>query len=134
MESVSSKKYLKWSDDLMFRFMDLYQSHPCLWDYKKDVYKNKSARDTAINNIIIEMGIVELTPADVKNKIKTIRTMYKKELALINKSKKSGAGTADIYEPRLLWFRRADTFLRTVSFARKSTSSLVTTADYLSIK
>ena len=37
---------------------------------------------------------------DIKNKIKTIRTMYKKELTMNLKSTKSGTGTGDdLYKP-----------------------------------
>ncbi|XP_050362097.1 uncharacterized protein LOC126781244 [Nymphalis io] len=64
-----------------------------------------------------------MTEADIKNKIKSIRTMYRRELLLIIKSKKSGAAPDDVYKPRLNWFNQADSFLRAVTVARESISS-----------
>ena len=82
----------------------------------------KDARDRAIQEIIMELNL-DLTDADIKNKIKSIRTVYKKELTLIFISKKSGDKT--IYEPKLIWFKHAASFLRPVTVARQSTSHLV---------
>ncbi|XP_050305043.1 uncharacterized protein LOC126742436 [Anthonomus grandis grandis] len=70
-----------------------------------------------------------MTCEDIKNKIKSVRTMYKKELNLVLKSVKSGAGTSDIYKPKLVRFERADAFLRSVPTTRDSTSNLVTSVE-----
>lgn len=104
---ASSKKGFKWSDALTFKFLDLYQQHECLWNQTLVIYKNKDARDTAIQAIIVDMECEGLSIDDIKNKIKTLRTMYKKKLNLVLKSMKSGAGNADIYKPRLVWFEKA---------------------------
>jgi len=41
------------------------------------------------------------------------------------KSEKSGAGLADVYVPRLFWFKKADEYLRGVSEAKNSILNLV---------
>lgn len=98
MTSISrAKKGLKWTNSLLRRFLNLYQQHECLWNNNCELYKTS---ETAIRKIIIGLD-VDLTEADIKNKIKSIRTIYRKELRLILKSKKSITGSADLYEPKL---------------------------------
>lgn len=118
---------LKWSEGTMIKFIDLYHNHDCLWNHRLDSYKNKNARDNALCVIAREMGIDGpiITATDVRNKIKTIRTMYKKELTIVLRSKKSGTGTDDVYKPKLFWFKKVDEFLRGVSAQRNSSSNWV---------
>lgn len=116
---------LKWSESVMLKFLELYQNHDCLWNHRLDKYKNRDARESALGSIIKEMEIDGLTIADLKNKIKTIRTMYKKEHSLVCKSKKSGMGTDEIYVPKLFWYKTADLFLNNVTNSRDTSSNFV---------
>lgn len=109
----------------MSLFLDSYQSHPCLWDTTAEIYRNSQARTSALEQIIKEMGKKDLTIADLKNKIKNIRSIYNRELSKIRDSGKSGAGTDDIYKPQLKWFEKADLFLRRISQSRRSKSNMV---------
>lgn len=80
---------LKCPERVMLQFLELYQKHDCLWNYRLEKYKNKDARKNALNSIVKEMEISGLTIIDLKNKIKTIRTMYKKNIHwFANKKKK----------------------------------------------
>jgi hypothetical protein len=45
-----------------------------------------------------------LTAECVRRKIKIIKTVHSQELNKIMKSKKTGAGTNDLYKPKLVWF------------------------------
>lgn len=54
-----------------------------------------------------------------------IKATYRGELLKVSESKTSGAGTDDVYVPKLPWFTAADSFLRDVVITRKSTSNLV---------
>ncbi|XP_075233759.1 uncharacterized protein LOC142331614 [Lycorma delicatula] len=47
----------------------------------------------------------------------------------MNESKSSGAGTDDVYEPKLPWFTAADSFLRIVVIRRKSKPNLPDEVD-----
>lgn len=116
---------LKWSESVMMKFLELYQKYDCLWDYRTDKYRNKDARENALGCIVKEMEIPGLTIADMKNKIKSIRTMYKKEHSLFCKSIKSGMGTEELYVPKLFWYKRADLFLNGVTNTRDTSSNLV---------
>lgn len=116
---------IKWSESVTFRFLELYNEQDCLWNHRLDSYRNRDARENALNIIVKEMGIPGLGITDIKNKIKTIRTMYKKEYTLVCKSKKSGMGTEDMYVPKLFWYKRADEFLKGVTTTRETMSNLV---------
>jgi hypothetical protein len=48
----------------------------------------------------------------------SIKNVYRQELTKIKKSKKSGAGADDVYQPKLAWFKRADIFLKNVVSSR----------------
>lgn len=62
----------------MMKFSKLYYEHDCLWNHRTDKDRNKYARENALESIVKEMWISGLTIADLKNKIKTSRIIYKK--------------------------------------------------------
>lgn len=92
----------------------------CVWFVSKLGSKRESVRTNSgradLNGVTID---------DLKAKIKTIRTRYASELSKVQNSLKSGAGTDDIYIPKLFWYKQADTFLRSVCVPRRSTSTQV---------
>ncbi|KAL1501801.1 hypothetical protein ABEB36_007059 [Hypothenemus hampei] len=110
----------RWTEADMDTFLEVYQEHEELWNPKLELYRNNGARKRALSDIIKRMNKPNLTVSDMKIKIKNIRTTYKRELTKILKAKKSGNGTDDCYEPVLIWFKKADTFLRNVTEARGS--------------
>jgi plasmid replication initiation protein len=83
--------------------------------------KNNSGAERLKRNVAVES--VEV----LRKKTKSIKNVYQQELTKIEKSKKSGAGTDDIYQPQLAWFKRADIFLKNVVSSRTTTSNLVPT-------
>ncbi|KAK5647973.1 hypothetical protein RI129_002865 [Pyrocoelia pectoralis] len=114
----------RWSDEKTTLFLELYKNYPCLWDNTSDTYHKVHIREKAYNNFLQELNLPNLTIPDIKAKIKTIRTRYCSELAKIRKSDRSGAGADDIYVPRLMWFKEADSFLRAVCTPKSSTSNM----------
>lgn len=82
--------------------------------------------------MLTDLNLPGLTVADIKAKIKTIRTRYVAELSKIRNSERSGASVDEVYEPRLFWFKDADVFLRNVCTPKPSSSNLkVSTFTYL---
>ena len=77
-----------------------------------------------------ELNLNNLTVEGLKLKIKSIRMHYSTELVKIRKSEPSGAGTDDIYVPKLFWFAEAGSFLRTVCVLRSSSATKVSTNYY----
>ena len=115
----------KWLDHHVPRFLDSYRQYECLWNPGNSDYKGRTpAREKAYAAMLSDLGLPGLTVADIKAKIRTIRTRYAAELSKIRKSERSGAGTDDVYRPRLHWFKDADSFLRPVTTAKRSSSNL----------
>jgi hypothetical protein len=96
----------------------------CLWNHREDKYKYKDVRENALRSNVKKIKIADLTTVDVKNKIKTIRTMYKKEHALVCKSVHGGMGADELYVPKLLWYKRADVCLKGVTNTRATSSPM----------
>jgi hypothetical protein len=71
--------------------LDLLINQECLWDVKSENYRNRHIRDKALEEMVKELNIPDVTPEDVKLKIKKIRTRYSYELGKVLKSEKSGA-------------------------------------------
>ncbi|XP_066978154.1 uncharacterized protein [Macrobrachium rosenbergii] len=101
---------MRFSDDQLMKFIQLYEEHKCLWMYGAPSYKNKAMRISALEKIVKEMALPKLDIAECKNKIKNIRSQYCQELKKIGDSKRSGADT--LYKPTLTWFDQVDGFLK----------------------
>jgi hypothetical protein len=54
-------------------------------------YRNKNARQTAMEKIVEKIGWENFTTEDPKQKIKSLRVTYQQEFNKIEKSKRSGA-------------------------------------------
>ena len=106
----------------MVSFLEAYRRQECLWNVRTAEYSKSVSREKAYSEMVEELNLPGLSIADVKNKIKTVRTRYMAELNKIRISEKSGVD--DIYEPRLFWFKHADLFLRSVSNPKPSSSNL----------
>ncbi|XP_026746865.1 uncharacterized protein LOC113508093 [Trichoplusia ni] len=60
---------------------------------------------------------------EVTKKIKNLRSTYNQELLKIEKSKKSGSGTDEIYKPSIKWFDSMDYIMKIINLKEKETSS-----------
>jgi hypothetical protein len=49
---VCSNMARRWSDDLMRKFVTLYEGEPDFWDSSSENYKNKHAREAALERIV----------------------------------------------------------------------------------
>ena len=131
--SESEKKFNapKWSSDQVIRFLEMFEGHELMWNAKHPDYANKNKRDLALMKLMGELeecGIPVNTIPILRQKIKTIRNTYRQEyLKVITSKQKSGSGTDDLYEPKLVWFKTANSFLREVVLSRSSSSNLVST-------
>ncbi|KAH8245336.1 hypothetical protein KR032_009100 [Drosophila birchii] len=94
-------------------FLEAYRRQPCLYNSVLDTYKNRVSREKAYEAIIKALKIPQLTVVDIKLKIKSVRTVYSKELRIWMREKELGR----CYEPKLFWFKLADSFLRSVSLS-----------------
>ncbi|XP_066971896.1 uncharacterized protein [Macrobrachium rosenbergii] len=102
--SVKEKKVATGTEKETLLLIELYRQNPCLWNVKADVYKDRNKRVAAINEITAGMNRsgLSVTASEVKKKIESIRSQFRRELRKLGKSKKSGPGADDIYTP-ILW-------------------------------
>jgi hypothetical protein len=68
--------------------LDLLSSHECLWNVKSESYRNRNIRDKALEEMVKQLNIPDLTQEDVKLKIKSIPSRYSSELAKVLKTEK----------------------------------------------
>jgi hypothetical protein len=59
-------------------------------------------RDKGMKKLLQELSIEELNADCVGRKIKVLKILYRQKVNKIMKSKKSGAGTNDLYKPQLV--------------------------------
>lgn len=106
-------------------FFETYREYTCLWKIKSPEYHDKFARKTAMEALTNKFKEIEpeVNEEIVKKKINNFRTSYKRELKLVQKSKKSGAGSDEIYVPKL-WYYDYLTFLDDQEIPSASTSNL----------
>ena len=124
----------KWKNNEISKFLLELRKFPCLYDLSNEEYKKKDERESAFNDLLNNLRkheeFISLTPEQLKNKKCSLQNTYKQEVQKVRNSKKSGAGTSDIYKPKLEWFAEADCFLKectstrnTMNNVRKSISS-----------
>ena len=94
----------EWTRQATGSFINLLQEYPCLWKVKSQHYKNKNLRSLALEKILLEMKQMEcmrdVNIENLKRKINTLRSQYRKEKKLELDSKKSGKYYLD--QPNLI--------------------------------
>lgn len=92
-----------WTKEQTMELIVLYEGEPILYNILGEDYTNRKKKEEAF--VRIKNNIIAIRPdtsvKDIKVKIKTLRTQYKMEKTNMIKSKKSGAGTGDVYCPKL---------------------------------
>lgn len=92
--------------EFLTEFIELYRSFPCLWLVKCKDYSDRNKKDIAYTELVKKYQ--ECDPSADRNtvvkKINALRTVYRKELAKVIQSEKSGTGADDIYKPTLWYF------------------------------
>ncbi|KAF5275138.1 hypothetical protein FQR65_LT16772 [Abscondita terminalis] len=118
---------VKWDGNQIISFLNLYEKYDILWNIQLKDHMNKARRETAFEKLLKELqetGFENIDMNILKARIKTIKTVYRQEVNKIVKSKKSGSGTDDLYKPKLMWFARADSFLRSMVINRETTNNM----------
>lgn len=123
--SAPSTSYFEWTKALTLKLIELYRDRPCLYQIKSDLYKNRIEKTKAYADILHHIQIVNpvCSLEILKKKLNTLRSQYRKELKLMNTSRKSGAGTHEVYVPKLWCFYELR-FLDDGELQRESTSNL----------
>jgi hypothetical protein len=94
----------RWNANEIIKFLELYETHELLWNFRHKDYLNKNKRELSFEKLVLELREHGFESIDVKlvgKKLKTIRNMYRQKLSKITNSKKSSADTDDLYKTKL---------------------------------
>lgn len=85
----------------MTKYGSKYKDLKCLWDIRCKGYSNRDKKKDAYSELLVVYKLIkpEASIDDVKKKINTLRSNFRKELKKIHDTKRSGAGADDIYQP-----------------------------------
>lgn len=82
------------TDEEIFSLIKEYEQHPCLWQKSHQDYKNNFKKIDAINAIAV---LLNLTAEFVKDKCRSLRTIYFQN---VQKAKKGKSGSGASSQPR----------------------------------
>ncbi|KAM4031382.1 uncharacterized protein ACNLHF_018848 [Anomaloglossus baeobatrachus] len=113
-------------EEFVRELLDLYKSLPCLWKIKSAEYSDRIKKQAAYAPLVElfkkHSGGEAVDAKLVKKKIQGLRTVYKKEVNKVEQSKKSGAGTDQVYVSPL-WYYNLLEFTRDQELPRRMESS-----------
>ncbi|CAJ0945933.1 unnamed protein product [Ranitomeya imitator] len=118
------------TEEFVRELIEMYRSLPCLWQIKSADYSNRNKKKEAFAKLVAlfkqHNPSEKVDESVVWKKIQVLRTVYKKELNKVVKSKKSGAATDEVYVPSLwyfdlLGFTRDQELLRTMASSMRQT-------------
>ena len=103
---------LEWKREDVLLLLSCYKEHPVLWNVKLTEYRDRNAKEIAYLKIheVMQNDIQNITTEQIKKKIHTLRSQYKREIKFIRESKKSGMAAEDVYNANCiqcqlaLWF------------------------------
>ena len=95
----SEKKFL-------LELIEVYKTLPALWNIKSDCYSDRTKKDNAYKTLLqkFKEQYPEGTKDELKKRINSLRTSFRKELKKVKDSTRSGAGADEIYDPSLWCF------------------------------
>ena len=116
---------LFFSPEFLIQFIEMYRNLPCLWKVKSEDYSNNIMRQKAWEDLV--QFSTKINPsADiswVKKKVHTMRGSFRKEMKKVAASSKSGAGTEELYKPKL-WYYEHLLFTKSEETPRQSSSNV----------
>jgi len=94
----------------------MYEKYPLLWNIMHKDYSNIKLKDEIFKSFYLQLesqGLIEeMDKKQLKAKIMNIKDVYRNERAKIEKSRKIGSATDDIYHPKLVWFDRQTFYVK----------------------
>lgn len=92
--------------EFLIEFIQVYRSLPSIWKVKSKEYSDRIKKNKAYEQLLTKLKEIDkiATVATVKKKIDSLRGSFRKELKKVKASTTSGAGTEEVYKPRLWYF------------------------------
>lgn len=122
---AKNTRVMKLQDSETARFLELYHSEIVLYDTSIEEYRDHDLRMAATKRISDALKIPGFGPKEVISKFKNLRNSFCQEMKKIADSERSGAGTDDIYKPKVFWFEHMNSFIRPFVQQRPTQSNLV---------
>lgn len=94
----------KWNAETTIKFIQEFKQYECLWNPKHVSHKNKQMREACYQKIVDGMGIPGFKVAEVKSKMRNLKSTFYQEKKKIDKSKASGSSTDNVYVPNIKLF------------------------------
>lgn len=106
-------------------FIEMYRTHPCLWQVKNKDYHDRDKKEAAYKLLIAKLREIEpdANKAIVLKKINNMRSNVRKEKKKYEESVKSGTSPDDVYYIKL-WYYDLFNFLNDQCTPRESSSNL----------
>ncbi|XP_046671193.1 uncharacterized protein LOC124361198 [Homalodisca vitripennis] len=115
---------MKFTEEQTCKLMELYHEYDCLWNLGTIHYRNRNKRQAAEVEIVQRLGIAGFGVNELKQKIKNLRCTYNQECIEIQKSKKYGSGSTEVYVPNLKWFPVMDNIIKSAKGNKKTEDSV----------
>lgn len=92
--------------DFVNGLIELYHSHRCLWCMKEKAYSDKAKRNAALDDLLefCRPYYTTATKDWLRKRLQNLRTVFIKEHKKVEQSKRSGAGTDEVYNPTLWYY------------------------------
>ncbi|KAK3894485.1 hypothetical protein Pcinc_001741 [Petrolisthes cinctipes] len=106
-QSPPPAKPIEWTRTNTIHFIELLKEHPSVWNIKCKQYKMRNIRSASLEAIKAELSSFcncTLRTEDITKKLHTLKTQFHWEISAMKASEKSGAGTEDLYTPKLWCF------------------------------
>nr|XP_026483151.1 uncharacterized protein LOC113391404 [Vanessa tameamea] len=103
---------MDWTNETVMRFLELYQTHPCIWDPKNRSHKNKTRLSDAWTDIKNKLA-EPCTVQELKKKKESLMAAYRGYRTKIKKSETPG-GKSEVYRPTWFAYSLMDSFLGTI--------------------
>ncbi|KAK9884712.1 hypothetical protein WA026_007557 [Henosepilachna vigintioctopunctata] len=97
---------MSWSKDQVIILIEEYQKHECLYAVKSKLFKNRHARQKALEEIqsILKKIRPEVNISEIKSKFQALKSNFITEYKKYTDSQRSGMATEDIYTPTIWYF------------------------------
>ncbi|XP_071639677.1 uncharacterized protein [Temnothorax longispinosus] len=93
------------SKETDYRLIDLVELKPLLWDCTSHLYRQTDLKIAAWDEIAEQLGS-DFTGAVVSSRFRNMKDTFARNLKAMKESKRSGAGTDNIYKPKWHLFER----------------------------
>lgn len=120
----------RWSVETTIKFIQQFRQYECLWNPKHASYKNKHLREASLEKIVDGMAIPGFQVAEVKTKMRNLKSTYYQEKKKIEKSKAYGSSTDNVYVPNIKWFVEMNALLKDADERRNTFDNVSTLLFY----